>query len=415
MISGKTIICFASGYDYHPTSKHHVMRRLAEHNQVVWVNWHASRRPRAHLTDLRAIGVRLAQMRRGPQRAAESLTVLTPCQLPFPGSNLARRLNVRMTRRAIGKVLAGLPRRPIQVWCFAPDVGDLAGAFGEELLLYYCVDAFGEFPGYDRALIERREGELIARSDVVITTSPPLYEAKRRLHPNVHLVQHGVDHERLSRGLREPLECPADLAGLPRPIFGFVGMIGEWVDLDLVAGLARMRPDASLVMIGPELVGRGPCAGLPNVHFLGARNHELLPGYLSRFDVGLIPFRQVPLTYHANPIKLYEYLAAGVPVVSNPLPAVEPMADAVWLADELAEWAVCCARASRRNEPAMRRARSERMKAHSWTARLEQLSRIVEDALDGPQGDGLWHDETSRRGQRRPLPVTTASQRPSVP
>lgn len=382
MIKDKTIICFASGWDYHPTSKHHIMRLLAEHNQVIWVNWHASRRPRVHMADLRAVFSRLAQMRQGPQRVSDSITVLTPCQLPLPGSKLARRLNTMMVRRAIHEVLDRLPRRPVQIWSFAPDVAEMVGSFDEELVLYYCVDAFGEFPGYDRELIERRERELMARSHLVITTSKPLYEAKRQLHPDVFLVQHGVDYAHLSRGLREPLDCPAELARLPRPIFGFVGMIGEWVDLDLVAGLAKARPDASVVMIGPELAGRGPCAGLPNVHFLGARDHRELPIWLRHFDVGLIPFRHLPLTHNANPIKLYEYLAAGLPVVSTSLPAVQPTEDAVWVADDVTGWALCCARAARRNEAIARCRRSERMRAESWPTRLEQIGGLIEQVLN---------------------------------
>ena len=140
------------------------------------------------------------------------------------------------------------------------------------------------------------------------------------MHPNVHLVEHGVDHEQLSRAVNEELPIPLELASLPRPIFGFVGVVGEWVDLDLLAALARGRPDASIVIIGPVLVPHGPCADLPNVHWLGARDHGSLPGYLRLFDVGLIPFKHVPLTHNANPIKLYEYLAAGVPVVSTACP-----------------------------------------------------------------------------------------------
>ena len=108
----------------------------------------------------------------------DNITVVTPLQLPLPGSRLARRFNTFSVRRAIESVLETLPARPVQFWSFAPDVGDLVGRFDEELALYYCVDAFGEFPGYDRALIEQRERELIARSDVVITTSGPLYESK---------------------------------------------------------------------------------------------------------------------------------------------------------------------------------------------------------------------------------------------
>lgn len=389
MISGKTIICFASGWDYHPTSKHHVMRQLALQNRVIWINWHASRRPNAGLADLRCILSKLSEIRRGPRRVSDAITVITPGQLPVPGSSLARRLNTALVRRAVRRALSELPPAPVQIWSFAPDVADLVGSFGEELVLYYCVDAFGEFPGYDRALTERRERELLDRSDVVIATSPPLYEGQSRRHPNVHFVQHGVNHAHLARALAaEPV--PADLASLPKPILGFVGMIGEWVDLNLVAGLARQRPDASIVLIGPETTGRGPCAGLPNVHWLGSRSHDMLPDYLRGFDVGLIPFRHVPLTHNANPIKLYEYLAAGVPVVSTTIPAVRAIPNSVWLADEVPEFAVACGRAARNDTPAARLARSQSMLAEAWPTRLEQLSGIVNEAL-------------ARRGSPAPL------------
>lgn len=381
MISGKTIICFASGWDYHPTSKHHVMRHLSACNHIIWVNWHASRRPSADLADLRTICSKLRQIRQGPRRVADTITVITPAQLPLPGSRTARRLNTELVRHAIDKVRRSMTG-PTQIWSFAPDVGDLIGAFDEELVLYYCVDAFGAFPGYDRAVTEQRERELLARSDVVITTSPPLYEAHSSGHTNVHLVEHGVDHAHLSRAVREQLPQPSDLAGLPRPILGFVGIIGEWVDLDLLAELAQLRRDASIVLIGPELSGRGPCSSLANVHWLGPRPHAELPRYLRSFDVGLIPFRHTPLAHHANPIKLYEYLAAGVPVVSTSIPSVRPVPGSVWLADEATGMAVACGRAMRHNNESSRRERSNGMREHAWRHRIEKLSAIVSDTLE---------------------------------
>jgi len=381
MIRDKNIICFASGWNYHPTSKHHVMRRLSEQNSVIWVNWHASRRPRLAWTDLCHMAGRLWQIRQGPRAVSDSITVVTPCQLPLPGSSAARLFNARVVSRAIKGILRRLPPRPVQIWSFAPDVAELVGRFDEELVLYYCVDAFGEFPGYDRRLIEDRERDLIARSDVIITTSPPLYENKRRLHWNVQHVEHGVDHGHLSQALRRDVPPPADLADLSRPIFGFVGVIGDWVDLGLIAGLARMRPDASIVMIGPAQQQRGPCAGLRNVHWLGPRDHRLLPDYLRWFDVGLIPFKDVPLTQAANPIKLHEYLAAGVPTVSTSLPAVRAVPNSVWLADDAQSMADCCEAARKCNSPGQRRARSESMLPESWAQRLEQISLIVERTL----------------------------------
>jgi len=247
--------------------------------------------------------------------------------------------------------------------------------------MYYCVDAFGEFPGYDRELIERRERELLAKSDVVLTTSRPLYDTKCQLHPNVHLVQHGVDQGHLARAVTEDLPVPSDLRVLPKPVFGFVGVVGEWVDMDLLAALARHRPDASIVIIGPAVTSRAPLNDLHNVHWLGPRDHHELPNYLRGFDVGLIPFKKVPLTLHANPIKLYEYLAAGVPVVSTSLPAVRPIDQSVWLADDPATTIEACARALRHNDRAARQHRSQLMASESWTVRLELISEIIGNAL----------------------------------
>lgn len=393
VISGKNIVCLASGWDYHPTSKHHIMRQLAERNHVVWVNWHSSRRPKIHWADLRAIGSKIGQIRKGARRVSDGITVITPWQVPIPGSRLVRRLNAASVRRAVRKVLSGLPDRPVQLWSFAPDVAELAGTLGEELAVYYCVDAFGEFPGYDRAMIAQRERELLRKCEVVLTTSAPLYEAKRELHPNVHRIQHGVDWRSLARAVNDELPVPTELADLPGPLIGYVGVIGQWVDLELVAGLAERRPDASIVMIGPELVSRGPCAGLPNVHWLGERDHATLPSYLRHFDVGLIPFKHVPLTHNANPIKLYEYLAAGVPVVSSPLPAVEAIPDSVWLADDADTLADSCEAALQRNDPGLRRQRSRLMIAESWEVRLEEIGRIIsaalgEDELESPAIEG---------------------------
>lgn len=383
MIAGKNILCFASGWDYHPTSKHHVMRQLAANNHIIWVNWHSSRCPRPGFADLRSVLSKLGEIRRGAINVSDSMTVVTPPQLPLPGSSIARRMNTSWMRAAIGRVLGRLPSRPVQIWSFAPDIADLVGWFDEELVLYYCVDAFGEFPGYDRELIERRERELMDRTDVVITTSPPLYRSRRLMHPNVHFIQHGVDHTHLSRAVVEPLPVPPELKDLPRPIYGFVGMIGEWVDLDLVADLADRHPHASVVMIGPETTGRGPCAAVNNIHWLGARNHTLLPQYLRQFDVGLIPFQHVPLTHHANPIKLYEYLAAGVPTVSTSLPAIDAVDGSVWLADDGLSMAKACEEAVHCNSIAQRRDRSASMFPQSWTARLEEIGAIVAETMLG--------------------------------
>lgn len=385
MISDRIIICFASGWNYHPTSKHHVMRRLSERNHVIWINWHASRCPRIGWQDIKLAVSKLHQVQQGARQVNPNMTVMTPMQIPLPGSSLMRKVNAKLVRRAIEKELRKLPDLPVQVWSFAPDVSDLLGKFNEELDLYYCVDAFGEFPGFNRALIERRERELMDQCDLILTTSSPLYESKKLLHPNVHLFQHGVDHAHLSRAITEELPVPEDLQNLPRPIYGFVGVIGEWVDHDLIAELARRNRQASIVMIGPETTSRGKCAGQPNIHFLGGKDYTQLPAYLKHFDVGLIPFRNVALTRNANPIKLYEYLAAGVPTVSTSLPAVQPKEGSVWIADDASMMSASCHEAMNHNEPNLRARRSRETFSESWTQRVEQMSELIEQTLNPQQ------------------------------
>lgn len=156
----------------------------------------------------------------------------------------------------------------------------------------------------------------------MVTTSHALQEAKAPLNPNTILVTHGVDYEHFSKAVTEDLAVPEDIKDIPHPILGFFGLIRDWVDLDLLAEVCRLRPDWHVVLIGDSTVNLAPYRGIPNMHFLGRRPYADLPAYCKAFDVGLIPFRMNELTKAVNPIKLKEYLAAGLPVVSTPLPEV---------------------------------------------------------------------------------------------
>lgn len=379
MIADRNIICIASNWWYDPTSKHHVIKLLAERNRVIWVNYHGSRRPRVAVADARAIAGKLTQVVRGPRRVADNITVVTPLVIPLPGSRAALRLNKELLTRQIRAVLRTLPSAPVQLWSFAPDVDYLAGRFDEECLVYYCVDEFSEFAGYDKAGIIRAEAELAGRADLTITTSQSLYDAKRGLCDETVLVTHGVDFEHFASESEQTV--PADIAQLPRPIVGFWGMIQDWVDLDLIARVARARPEWSIVLIGESLVDTGVLAALPNVHLLGRRPYARLPAYAAGFDVGMIPFRVNELTRAVNPIKLREYLAAGLPVVSTPLPEVESYRDWVRIARSPGDFVAECQRAVTSSTPQAATARREAMRKETWRAKVATISSHLEQVL----------------------------------
>lgn len=377
MIRNRNIICIASNWWYDPTSKHQVMKLLAEENDVVWVNYHGSRRPRVGAADVRAAATKIRQIIEGPRRVAPRITVITPLVVPAPGNRAAKAMNHRLLTWQIRSVLRTLPPRPVQLWTFAPDVDYLVGGFDEECAVYYCVDEFAEFSGYDRDAIAAAETRLAARADLIVVTSQALLESKRRLHKNVHLVPHGVDIDHFARAGDEESPMPEDVAALPQPILGFWGLIQDWVDVELLAAVARARPQWSLALLGDAATDVSALAALPNVHLLGRRPYARLPAYASAMDVGLIPFRVNDLTRAVNPIKLREYLSAGLPVVSTPLPEVERYAEWVRTASTPEAFILACEAAIDDGAPAQAEARRAAMRGETWRARVEQISELV--------------------------------------
>jgi len=381
MIENRNIVCIASSWFDHPTSKHHVMRILAEPNRVIWVNYHASRRPNLSIRDFRLALRRLRRSCAGPQRVPAGLTVLSPLLPPFPQSRLARAYNTRVLVRQIGEALAALPAARRQLWLFTPDVPELIRHFEFERVVYYCVDDFAGFSGYDPSAVEKLEAATLAASDVVIATSTRLYQSLRAVHSNTHLIPHGVDFEHFAPAA-EPgrLEIPPEMRHVTGPVLGYVGLISDYVDLHLLAQAARARPKWSFVLVGNANCPLGALSALPNVHLLGGRPYADLPRYCAAFDVGLIPFRMNRLVRAVNPIKLREYLAAGLPVVSAPLEAVLEYAPAVYAAQNLEQFLAACELALRENDEAARRARQNLVRAESWHCRVEEISEIVSAA-----------------------------------
>jgi glycosyltransferase involved in cell wall biosynthesis len=187
-----------------------------------------------------------------------------------------------------------------------------------------------------------------------------------------------VDFEHFASAAGIPAQqIPEDVRDLPRPVLGYFGLISEYVDLELIAAVARRRPEWSFVFVGSARCDARALDGLDNVHLLGGKPYEELPRYCRAFDVGLIPFRMNQLTRAVNPIKLREYLAAGLPVVSTPLPEVLCYNPAVQTAETPDRFVYACAQALTMTGNGDAAARRAMVRDESWRARVEQLSRIV--------------------------------------
>jgi glycosyltransferase involved in cell wall biosynthesis len=258
--------------------------------------------------------------------------------------------------------------------------GEVIGALGARLSYYDCSDDYLAFPRLraSRAMLQRSEEQLLRSVDLVFCSSQGLREAKSGFNKNCFLVPNGVDLRLFENG-REEKRSPPDLNGIKRPLLGYIGTMGEWFDLDTLIDLARARTDWSIVLIGPMTSRRiaSTLAGVPNIYWLGEKGYPEIPAYLKAFDLCLIPFKISDFTAKIYPTKFHEYLAAGKPVVSSPLPdliAFKPWAEFYGDSKEMETKVERLLKEDSR-EKALQRARVAG--ENTWERRVESIVRIL--------------------------------------
>lgn len=237
-------------------------------------------------------------------------------------------------------------------------------------IVFDCMDDHGGF-STNTAQALKTEHSLIEQADVVIASSALLEDRCKVLNPNTIQVKNGTEfhhfHEPKPNGELDLLKG--------QPIIGYYGAISDWFDMELVAFCARQQPQWQFVLIGATFgADLSPVDGLPNVHFLGEKPYAELPGYLAYFDVCTIPFKLIPLTLATNPVKFYEYLSAGKPVVSVDLPELLPYSDDCYLANNAEQFVeqLECALQEKDNPQKIAR-RFELARANSWDARAKSI------------------------------------------
>lgn len=248
----------------------------------------------------------------------------------------------------------------------------------------YIDNAFGfaEFPAY----VLRTWQRAVRRADLVTVTAPELGRLVRAETPReVHLVPNAVEFARFAG--EDGSTRPPDLPPPGRPVVCYIGSIYPWVDFTLIGALADAMPDAWVVLIGhahPEV--RDPLAALqarPNVRFLGLKPYREVPRYLAHADAGIIPFRRNELTASVNPVKLYEYSAAGVPTVASDFADdLRAFGDIVAVAGSPERFVAAVRTAvEQRRDPDRRRRLQEFARGNDWDARAATLVSLIDGAL----------------------------------
>ena len=377
MIEGQDIICFSNDWDGDPLSKKHIMQRLAKRNRVLWVNSLGNRNPTASVHDFKRVIKKLRDFVEGSKKVEEGIHVFAPLAIPFHGNATARWINQRALRWSLQRACRKLGFRNPITWSFVPASAQVAGSLGESAVVYHCVDENSGFTGTDKNAIRSLEQQLMERSDCVFVSSDVLLNTKRRHNRNTFLVTHGVDVSHFRKACDPTTVVPDEIRAFKKPVIGFFGLIADWVDLALIRFLATSQPDWNLVLIGKVVTSLAAIDGLPNVHLFGQKPYASLPGYAKAFDVALMPFVMNELTLAANPLKIREYLAAGLPVVSSAIPEAEKLKGVLHVARDHHEFRTVIQQilASGRTGPQMEI--SQQMDLESWDAKVEEFSRIL--------------------------------------
>lgn len=261
--------------------------------------------------------------------------VLAPWGQKF---ELMNRINARLTA-ALLRARLRKARKSAVLWLYDPSAFELVDACGEVFALYDCVDDYAEQVGFDarrRRVVAAADAEAARRADVVVVTTLDLAERQRARNPETHLVGNGADFDHFS-GI-EPGGVAPEVASLPRPLVGFAGSLTpRKLDFLLLDEVAAVRPDWTFVLVGPATTEAAPSverlAARRNVVWLGPRTYAELPRYVAAFDVAVIPYAANDYTRNCSPLKVYEYLAAGKPVVASGVPSLAGMEPDVVLAD----------------------------------------------------------------------------------
>jgi glycosyltransferase involved in cell wall biosynthesis len=313
-----------------------------------------------------------------PGSEAAAPVLQTPLMIPSFG-NVFRRFNRSSISRVYQKVCKthGVDS-PILLTTF-PSTVDFVKSADADLKVYYCVDDWQNYPGLDHARIGKMERELFDAVDAMVATSRRLEEKKSPGCPSLYLPQ-GADFEHFHHSEDGYAPVP-ELAEFKTPVVGFFGFISNWIDLDLIVYLSREFPDVSFLVVGDADVPTRKLEVCPNVHRTGAVPYAELPNWANQFDVGLIPFLLNDLTKAVNPLKLMEYFALGLPVLSTRLPDLEDSPGPLFMASTHEEFAehfrqILDAGASSFSDEAVAVARE-----HSWQTRAETLSSFLQGQL----------------------------------
>ena len=379
----RKVLCLStSNYYPFPTRKQNIMNRLSD-CEIIYINPAVT-----YIAPLKDKSVNVKAYKEAPVQAKEHLWVYNqPPVLPF--YNKKRAVN-EINQKKLAKYLASILNHhgfgtDFWIWCYSPTVCDFIAPLAKELkmdssalwkrTIYDCVDRHSAYPGMiDPAVVDAMEEDLARSVGTVFSTAQGLYDRLKAFNENAYLIPNGCNFELFNKAA----EMKKDSEG---SVFGFVGMLQECTDYTCLEAVAKEFPDAKIQLIGRRLPGvdTSRLEKYSNVEFVGLLPQEELPNRIKDFDLCLNVFRNDELSKDVSPLKFYEYLATGKPVVSTPVPLqIREYDNCIYIAENAQEFVLKCKEALAETIDSPKRAlRLEEAKKCSWDERVKTMRNIL--------------------------------------
>ncbi len=380
------IVCFGPSdwWGRNPSCTTHIMQRLAGTNRVLYVNPFSS--------DLsgglkKGIGTRilrkLKSLLKVIRKSQEGLYVFSPLFFPMQGRKWIDTCNNYLLRVQFWFLCRILRINQPVIWVENLRSADMLDWFKPSLVVYHVSDLFTECRyTANREALKRREQKILATSDLIICVSNQLYQRHLELHSNVHYIPHGVDFDAFHQAAISGEILP-ELKNTPKPIVGYFGTMTASNDIELLLYCARKLSNVSFVFAGQITAGNyNELLSLPNVFYLGMLPYEKIPHLCASFDVCMLQWKITEWIRNCNPLKLFEYMASGKPIVSVPIREVEEnYSDLISVAATKEDFCKAIVWELENDNHPRSGARIEIARQHNWDNHVQLIDKLISENL----------------------------------
>ena len=391
MIKDCDIICFGptDWWGMNPSCTTHIMRQFANNNRILYVNPFSSDlmggKGRGNITKkgmLTRIGRKIRSLLKYIRHPVRNLYVFSPFFIPVQGNRCFDAINnflLWVQLMLVSRLI--LKSRPI-LWMENIRASEMMEWFNPKLVIYHVSDLFAE-DSYSTGVETRRKREemIMQRSDLVICVSHLLYEQKRKCREQVFYLPHGVDFNKFRAAAESPKRYEP-LRDVHHPIAGYFGTLTLHNDIELWAHCAQKLPHVFFVFAGQITAGDySELLSLDNVKHLGRVVYEDIPVLCAEFDVCMLQWKMSDWIRYCNPLKMFEHMASGKPIVSVPIKEVLQYEDVISVTEGKEEFCRALEWEIDNDTPGRAQKRIEIARSHSWQSHVQYISELITNIL----------------------------------